>query len=114
MSSTILGFFMALQAWYSSGREQYMSDEEKATIYGRLALEIKALDSDLGYLKAELNRIGTNFEVSGRIMRKHDGPIVLDRAAADVEVNQAFVLIDRYNRAVTAREEKQRQLDQLA
>jgi hypothetical protein len=90
-----------------------MSDAEKDQIFGRLSREVRALDTDLGYLKTELNRIGTNFEVTGRFLTDPKGPISLDRESVDLDVAKIFGVIAQYNEALIKRETKKAELDSL-
>lgn len=90
-----------------------MTDDQKDLIYGRLSREVKGLKDDLARLEVELARIGTNFEVAGRILKRHDVPIVLDKKSADLDVAQVFDLIAKYNQASAELTEKQAALDKL-
>ena len=103
---------MTSSTWYARERGICVSEEQKESIYGRLALEVKNLGEQIAYLRVELTRIGTNFEVAGRLL-KQDAPIVLDRQSADLDVQQVFGLIERFNLASAEHAEKKAQLDKL-
>ena len=45
-----------------------LKDKEK--IYGRLALEVSALEKEVVLLRSELDRIGTNFEKAGESIKR--------------------------------------------
>jgi hypothetical protein len=68
-------------------------------IYGRLALEVSALEKEIVLLRSELDRIGTNFEKVGESL-KGGLSVVLDRELMEADVDALWDLVDRYNRAV--------------
>jgi hypothetical protein len=104
---------MTAAPWYARARGGYVSDEQKESIYGRLALAVKRLEQDIDYLKVDLNRIGTNFEVAGRLLKQHDAPITLDKQSADLDVRLVFGVVDRFNQASAELSEKKTALDKL-
>lgn len=103
---------MATDTWYPARQGVFMSDEDKEKIYGRLGLEVSALEKELVLLRSELDRIGTNFETAGRIL-KQGLPITLDRVSAEEDVKAVWGLIDRYNRAMADLGSKKAELERV-
>ena len=103
---------MTTRTRYPARQGAFMSDEDKEKIYGRLALEVSALEKEIILLRSELDRIGTNFETTGRIL-KQGLPITLDRASVEEDVKSVWDLIDRYNRALEAVGSKKTELERV-
>jgi hypothetical protein len=99
-------------SWYASNsRKGYMSDEEKDTIYGRLAREIKALENDLAYLATDIQNVGTALETMGYSLRNLDFNV--DRDTATSELSKVWSLIERYKQADVELSSKRLQMEKI-
>jgi hypothetical protein len=100
-------------SWYASTsfRKGYMSDEEKDTIYGRLAREIKALESDRAYLATAIENVGANLEAMGHALQNLDFNV--DRETATLELSKVWSLMERYKQANEELSNKRTQMEKI-
>jgi hypothetical protein len=100
-------------SWYASTsfRKGYMSDGEKDAIYGRLAREIKTLESDLAYLSTQIHTLGAALKVTGESLQNLDFNI--DRETATLELSKVWSLIERYKQADVDLSTKRTQMEKI-
>jgi hypothetical protein len=85
---------------------------DKEQTYGRVALALKQVKSDIGFVEADIRDIARKFKAAAYLIGEMRGA-ELDRPTVEEQIAKLWVLVDRHTVLVRAREEAEADMSAL-